>query len=897
MIYTIRHIAGIVEGDFLRFRGDDVIGHLLLDSRRLIFPASSLFFALRGPRRDGCSYMEELYRRGVRNFVVMDNEAAASGVAAGGGVGVAEEAAASGVAAGGGVGVAEEAAASGVVAAMPDANIVFVADTLAALQRLAAWHRAQFSIPVIAITGSNGKTIVKEWLNQLLEADYHIVRSPKSYNSQTGVPLSVWQLQPAHELAIFEAGISRRGEMHRLEAILKPTIGIFTNIGEAHSEGFDSLAEKAGEKLRLFDRAEVLIYCGDQAETNAAVWKWKTETVEDRPDIISWGREYGNAIWVHTFENLGGATKVGITFGGISGEINFPFTEHASVENAMHCVAACLWLQLPMEKIAERVQQLAPIAMRLELKSGINHCSIINDSYSADLSSLAIALDFLSQQQQHARRSVILSDILESGRPEAELYAEVGRALQQKKVDRLIGIGGRISAQAERVGECYAGELVVYPTVEAFRQDLHRLHFHDETILLKGARIFEFEEIDRLLTEQIHQTVMEIDLNAMAGNLRAYRQLLQPATRVMAMVKAFAYGSGSFEIANLLQFHGVDYLGVAYADEGVALRKAGIRMPIMVMNTENSGFDSLVQYNLEPVIYSFPLLRSFDRWLKKEGIPTFPIHIELETGMNRLGFPAQEWDELLRVLPAAAFKVQSAFSHFAASEEAQQDAFSLQQAAAYLGMAARLEEALGYSFIRHIANSAAIIRLPQLQLDMVRLGIGLYGIDPAAGARREAEEGSAAEGKVRKMRTPGAGLDAGAAPPPDLQEVSTLKTTIAQIKHLRNGDTIGYNRRGLAEPGTVIATVRIGYADGYSRNLGNGAGKMWVRGRLAPTIGSISMDLTTIDITGIPDVREGDEVTVFGKELSVSQLADWAQTIPYEILTGVSHRVKRIYFE
>ncbi|HEV3327709.1 MAG TPA: bifunctional UDP-N-acetylmuramoyl-tripeptide:D-alanyl-D-alanine ligase/alanine racemase [Puia sp.] len=886
MSYTIRHIAGIVEGDFLRFRGDDAIGHLLLDSRRLIFPASSLFFALRGPRRDGRGYMEELYRRGVRNFVVQDkgDEAGGGSVAGGGGLaGVAAGVAAG--ARGGGGGLAE---------AMPDANILLVTDTLVALQRLAAWHRAQFSIPVIAITGSNGKTIVKEWLNQLLEADYHIVRSPKSYNSQTGVPLSVWQLQPAHELAIFEAGISRRAEMRRLEAMIRPTIGIFTNLGEAHSEGFESRAEKAAEKLQLFAGAEVLVYCADQPETVRAIATFAGSGAG--PKLFSWGHGQDVTVRIDSIEKKNGWT----TIGGPELSFSIPFTDDASIENVMHCVGVLRWLRRPVEEIRLRLQQLAPIAMRLELKSGINHCSIINDSYSADLSSLAIALDFLSQQQQHSRRSVILSDILESGRPGDELYAEVGRALEQKKVDRLIGIGERISAHAQRISEWFSGELVVYPTVEAFRQDLHRLHFHDETILLKGARIFEFEEIDRLLTEQIHQTVMEIDLNAMAGNLRAYRQLLQPATRVMAMVKAFAYGSGSFEIANLLQFHGVDYLGVAYADEGVALRKAGIRMPIMVMNTENSGFDSLVQYNLEPVIYSFPLLRSFDRWLKKEGIPTFPIHIELETGMNRLGFPAQEWDDLLRVLPAAAFNVQSAFSHFAASEEAQQDAFSLRQAEAYLGMAARLEEALGYSFIRHIANSAAIIRLPQLQLDMVRLGIGLYGIDSAAGDAG-VDGGARPDAGVDAGARRDAGVDAGARPDVvrqlDLQEVSTLKTTIAQIKHLRDGDTIGYNRRGLAEPGTVIATVRIGYADGYSRNLGNGTGKMWVRGRLAPTIGSISMDLTTIDISGIPDVNEGDEVVVFGKELSVSQLAIWAQTIPYEILTGVSHRVKRIYFE
>jgi alanine racemase len=861
--YSIRHIAEIVHGELVQshggaFHGEAVVEHLLLDSRRLIFPATSLFIALRGPRRDGSRFIEELYRRGVRNFMVEKTREGAGADAesgdanAGAGLGLGVE---SGSGEGAGLGEGEGAGlgpGDANAAAMPDANVIVVPDTLAALQALAAWHRRQFPIPVIGITGSNGKTTVKEWLNQLLAPDYHIVRSPKSYNSQTGVPLSVWQMEAADELAIFEAGISRRSEMARLAPIIRPTIGIFTNIGAAHSEGFSSLAEKAAEKLTLFEEADVLIYCKDQPDIVNAVAAWNPAR---KPRLAGWSHKELEA----TFK--------------------LPFTDSASMENAMHCVAACLWLQIPPEKIALRVATLAPIAMRLELKAGINHCSVINDSYSADLSSLAIALDFLSQQQQHVRRSVILSDILESGRLPQDLYAEVARALQQKKVDRLIGIGTTISQHAAVIGEWFSGETAYYPTVAAFREDLHRLHFHDETVLLKGARVFEFEEIDKWLTEQIHQTVMEVNLNAMASNLRAYRQLLQPTTRVMAMVKAFAYGSGSFEIANLLQFHGMDYLGVAYADEGVALRKSGIRMPIMIMNTETSSFDSLVQYNLEPVIYSFPLLRIFDRWLKKEGIRAFPVHIELETGMNRLGFPAEDWDELLQTLPESAFSVRSAFSHFAASEEADQDAYSRGQGAAYLAMAGRLEKALGYSFIRHMANSAGIVRHPELQLDMVRLGIGLYGID-SAHLPHPADAGDAATNNS-----------------PDLQEVSTLKTTIAQIKHLHQGDTIGYNRRGLAAAGTVIATVRIGYADGYSRNLGNGAGKMWIRGQLAPTIGSISMDLTMIDITSIPGVREGDEVIVFGKELSVSQLAVWAQTIPYEILTGVSQRVKRIYFE
>lgn len=824
MEYSIRYIGQVIGGQWLQFHADDAIGQLLLDSRRLIFPASSLFFGLKGPRRDGGRFVGELYKRGVRNFVVQRDWE--------------------------------------VLAGMPDANILVVDDALAALQRLAAAHRREFTLPVIGVTGSNGKTIVKEWLNELLARDYHIVRSPKSYNSQTGVALSVWQLEEKHQLAIFEAGISRPDEMERLQPMILPTIGVFTNIGEAHSEGFSSLAEKAAEKLKLFAGAEVLVYCSDQLETRKAVDRWN-----GRGRRFAWGHSEDAAVRVISMEKSSAGTSVAVEFGEERVDLVIPFTDHASVENALHCVAVMLWLQRPAADIRVRLERLAAIAMRLELKSGINHCSVINDSYSADLSSLAIALDFLSQQQQHHKRTVILSDLLESGREEGELYATIARALGQKKVDRLIGIGMHIGGHAAAFQQWFPGETVFYPTVEAFTNDLGRLHFRDETILIKGARVFEFEEIDRLLTEQIHQTVMEVDLNAMANNLREYRGLLQPGTRVMAMVKAFGYGSGSFEIANLLQFHGIDYLGVAYADEGVVLRKAGIRVPIMIMNTESSSYDSLVQYNLEPVIYSPALLRNFDRWLKKEGIPAFPVHIELETGMNRLGFPPSEIGELVQALPTAAFRVVSVFSHFAASEDAGQDAFSERQFSIYCQMVDRLGPALGYPFLRHMANSAGIVRHPDMQLDMVRLGIGLYGVDSANTHRL------------------------------DLQEVSTLKTTIAQIKHPGAGDTIGYNRRGVAGSGTVTATVRIGYADGYRRELGNGVGKMWVKGRLAPTIGIISMDMTMIDITGIPDVQEGDEVVVFGKELSVSDLAGWARTIPYEILTSVSQRVKRVYFE
>ncbi|HMH20232.1 MAG TPA: alanine racemase [Puia sp.] len=846
MHYTIGHIREIVQGKFLQQRRDDGVQYLLLDSRRLIFPETSLFFALVTSRRDGHVFLEDLYMRGVRNFVVSQDPRPAS--------------------------------------SLPDANIVLVKDSLAGLQQLAAYHRRQFSIPVIGITGSNGKTIVKEWLNQLLEDEYHIARSPRSYNSQTGVPLSVWQLGEAHELAIFEAGISRREEMNKLEPIIRPTIGLFTNIGAAHSEGFGSLDEKAREKAQLFRHAQVIIYCSDQPEPVRALAK-----LTPAPQLFSWGHDKNATLHIRSIHKKDGATTVTAWYPPLTGpdpareastgplppttpageplSFTIPFTDEASVQNAIHCICVLLYFGQTPGRINPKLQGLSPVAMRLELKGGINHCSIINDSYSADLSSLQIALDFLSQQQQHERRTVILSDILESGRDEGELYAEIAGALQQKRIDRLVGIGEKISAHAGVFARAFTGRSVFYPTVDSFKKDIRQLHFRDETILLKGARLFEFEQIDQLLSEQLHQTVLEINLNAMAHNLRQYRQLLQPGTRVMAMVKAFAYGSGSYEIANLLQFHRADYLGVAYADEGVVLRKAGIGMPIMVMNAEDSSFDALAEYNLEPVIYSPGLLRSLDRWLDRQGLSSFPVHIELETGMHRLGFPMDKIGELCVSLKTSSFTVLSVFSHLAASEEAQQDEFTRHQASQYMHAAAMIREALGYGFLRHISNSAAIIRHPFLQLDMVRLGIGLYGTDSAGSQQLE------------------------------LQEVSTLKSTIAQIQQLQQGDTVGYNRKGIAASGTIIATVRIGYADGYPRSLGNGAGKMWVRGHLAPVIGSVCMDMTMIDVTGIPDVQEGDEVVVFGNELSVSQLAQWGQTIPYEILTGVSQRVRRVYFE
>lgn len=828
MNYSIQHIAVVAGAKLLQLHSNDHIEHLLLDSRRLIFPSTSLFFALKGPRRDGVVFIDDLYQKGVRNFVI---------------------------------------STAIDVTRYPEANFILVDDTVNALQQLAALHRQSIDIPVIGITGSNGKTIVKEWLNQLLQDRYKIVRSPKSYNSQIGVPLSIWQMNSRHELAIFEAGISRPGEMQKLQAIIQPTIGIFTNIGEAHGEGFQDHRHKALEKAMLFKNSRQIIFSKDATLPFIDIDGADKHLFDGGAAFISWSRKLDASLKVISENRMGDATEIVALWQGENVSITVPFIDQASIDNALTCWCVLLVLGVPMNVIQLRMQQLHVVSMRLELKKGMNNCSLINDSYSADISSLKIALDFLAQQQQHSKRTVILSDFLQSGMQENEIYEAIANSLQQYRVDRFIGVGPVISAHEQAIRKAVSDAFFFINTDE-LRKALPVLHFRDEVILLKGARLFEFEKIVQVLEEKVHGTVLEIDLNALGANLKAYQQSLQPGTKLMAMVKAFAYGSGSYEIANTLQFHKVDYLGVAYTDEGIELRKAGIGIPIMVMNADADSFDALVQYNLEPVMYDFNFMHQLQHYLQGEGLSSFPVHVEIETGMNRLGFAVSEVEQLAQTLEQGLFIVKSVFSHLAASEDPQHDTFSEQQVGLYTQACTVLEQRLPYPFIRHIANTAAIHRKPQWQFDMVRLGIGLYGIDSA--------QVTAAI---------------------NLQEVSSLKSTIAQIKHIREGETVSYGRQGVADRDAVIATVRIGYADGYPRSLSNGAGKMWVNGRLAPVIGVVCMDMTMIDITGIPDVNEGDEVSVFGKELPVSQVSAWAGTIPYEILTGISYRVKRVYYQ
>jgi alanine racemase len=744
----------------------------------------------------------------------------------------------------------------------PEATFLQVQDVLQALQSLAAFHRQQFDIPVIGITGSNGKTIVKEWLYQLLQQDQNIVRSPKSYNSQIGVPLSIWQMNGQHTMGIFEAGISMPGEMERLENIIKPGMGIFTNIGEAHSEGFESIAEKIKEKAKLFVNSKVIIYCKDEALVDEAILQLQQK---NRALLFSWGQHKDATLCISNIQVQPFNTVIKAVYKEKKISISIPFTNDAAVKNAITCWCVLLHSGITDELIQERMLQLKPVEMRLELKRGINNCSVINDSYSADITSLSIALDFLQQQQQHPKRTVIISDILQSGKTNDQLYKEVADILQQKNINRLIGVGTEILKHSELFNGLTEKEF--FNSTDEFLQKFPALHFHNESILLKGARLFEFEQISHLLEEKVHQTVLEINLNAITHNLNTYQQLLSPGVKLMAMVKAFSYGSGGFEIANLLQFHKVDYLAVAYADEGVELRKAGITLPIMVMNAEEVTYDLLVQHNLEPELFSFGILSTFEDYLMRNGIQNYPVHIKLDTGMRRLGFERKDIDELCnRLKSTSVLKIQSVFSHLAASDSALHDDFTNAQAKAFIEGCEKIQQITGYSFLRHIANTSAIHRHKNMQFDMIRLGIGLYGVD--------------ADQNIQQQ----------------LKNVTTLKTTISQIKKIKAGESVGYSRKGVATKDSVIATVRIGYADGYPRLLSNGVGKMKLHNSLVPVIGNVCMDMTMLDITGV-DAQEGDEVIVFGANLPVSELAALAQSIPYEILTGISQRVKRVYFE
>ncbi len=821
--YSGKELADIIQAKLISYTsGDDIlVKDILIDSRKLITPDKTVFFALKSNYNDGHKYVKNLYDRGVKIFVISD-EALVKGK-------------------------------------FDKASFFLVKDTLSALQQLAAYHRQQFMMPVIGITGSNGKTVVKEWLFQLLEPDHQIVRSPKSYNSQIGVPLSVWQMTDSDDMAIFEAGISEPDEMEKLQKIINPTIGIFTNIGDAHSENFMSQRHKTGEKLKLFVNAESLIYCSGQKDIKEVLIK---SEILKKVKAFSWGAEKGDDLTIEKVTKTEITTNISGIYQGENLEIEIPFIDDASIENACHCWAAMLLMGYDNHTIAVRMKKLHNVAMRLELKEGINNCSIVNDAYNSDINSLNIAVDFVSQQNQHKEKVIILSDILQTGIPPYELYSKVNDLLVKKGFKQIIGIGKNISGQADK----FKIESNFFESTQEFLSNYPLSNFSNQTILLKGARVFEFERINKRLQQKFHETILEVNLNNLIYNLNQYKSMLFPGTKVMAMVKAFSYGSGSFEIANVLQYHNIDYLAVAYADEGVELRKAGINVPIMVMNPEENAFDSMIKYQLEPEIFSFRSLKLLEKAIGQNALPQnkpVKIHIKVDTGMHRLGFAPQEVKELItRVKKNKFLYVQSVFSHLAASDKPEFDDFTNSQIKIFTEVADFFRQQFKNNILFHIVNSAGISRFPEAHFNMVRLGIGLYGVEN------------------NNMK---------------IKNVISFKSALSQIKKVKKGESVSYNRSWIAPEDTVIGIVSAGYADGLWRGLSNSNFHLWVNDKPASVIGDICMDMCMINLNGI-NASEGDEVIIFNAKHSVSEMAEKAGTISYEILSRISPRVKRVYF-
>lgn len=794
---------------------------ILTDSRSLCFPEETLFFALKTKRNDGHKYIYDLYTRGVRNFVVSDLPEKAD--------------------------------------EYKDANFLVLDRPLKGLQKLATHHREQFQVPVVGITGSNGKTIVKEWLYQLLSPERVITRSPRSYNSQIGVPLSIWLMNEHTELGIFEAGISEMGEMEALKPIIQPTIGILTNIGGAHQENFSSVVDKCMEKLLLFKDCDVVIYDGDNEVISSCVTKSLFTARE-----IAWSRKDNERpLFIEKIVKEETHTTIYYRYIGLPSSYTIPFIDDASIENSIHCLAVALYMMLPPEQIAERMAKLEPVAMRLEVKEGKNGCTLINDSYNSDLASLDIALDFMQRRSEDKmrKRTLILSDILETGQTSKLLYRQVADLIHSRGVDKLIGVGEDIASSSSRF------ELEKYffrSTAELLNSGLLN-QLHDEIVLIKGSRTFQFDKITDLLELKVHETTLEINLNALVDNLNYYRNKLKPDTKIVCMVKASAYGAGSYEIAKTLEDQRVNYLAVAVADEGSELRKAGITSSIIIMNPEQTAFKTLFDYKLEPEVYSFHLLEELIKAAEREGITNFPIHIKIDTGMHRLGFAPVEIPRLVERLHKQTSVIpRSVFSHLVGSDTERLDTFTRRQIEVFEAAAAQLQEGFSFKIIRHICNTAGIQRYPGAQFEMVRLGIGLYGVDPF----------------TNEM----------------LHNISTLRSTILQIHDVPKEETVGYGRKGILERDSRIAAVPIGYADGLNRHLGNGRGYCLVNGKKAPYVGNICMDVCMIDVTDI-DCREGDKVIIFGDDLPVTVLSDLLDTIPYEVLTSVSNRVKRVYFQ
>ena len=821
MSYTLEQIASFIGARVYGVEHNE-ISWLLTDSRSLCFPESTLFFALESARNDGHRYINELYRRGVRAFVVNKEPQD--------------------------------------ILLYPEAGFLLVQDTLKALQRLAERHRESFDIPIVGITGSNGKTIVKEWLYQLLSSQQVVTRSPRSYNSQIGVPLSVWTINEHTDIGIFEAGISQKDEMDALQTIIQPTIGVFTCLGEAHQENFKTREEKCAEKWKLFKDADIVVYC---AEEKCVVQHLQKNAFQG--EHLIWSRiRHDVPLYISSVVKHDDNTTITYIYKEKEGTYDLPFIDEAAITNSITCLAVCLYLGMDDKEISLGMKKLEPVAMRLEVKEGRSGCTLINDSYNSDLNSLDIALDFMSRRIDKScrKRTLILSDVEQSGEMPEALYAKVAQLVESRGVDTFIGIGPDLY-ETQRL---FNVNSYFFKTIEDFLESRIMEKMHDELILIKGARSYRFDKLTYLLSLKVHQTTLEVNLNAVVANLNYYRSFMKPGTKVTCMVKASAYGCGAVEVAKTLQEHQVDYLAVAVADEGAELRKAGVSTNIMVMNPEMGCFNTLFEYELEPEVYSFRMLDALITAAEKEGVTNFPIHIKLDTGMHRLGFhPEKDMPYLIdRLKKQSAVVPRSVFSHFVGSDNDAFDDFSAQQYRLFIKGCNELQSAYQHTILRHICNSAAIEHFPERHMEMVRLGLGLYGVNA----------------RNNEM----------------LNNVSTLRTTILQMHELSPSETVGYSRRGVLERNTKVATLPIGYADGLDRKLGCGKGYCIVNGQKAPYIGNICMDVCMIDVTGI-DCHEGDSVVIFGEDLPVTVLSDIVETIPYEILTGISTRVRRVYYQ
>lgn len=817
--YDINTFSIVIEATPFISLPDICIRNLIIDSRKTTQIQDSVFFAIQGDRHNGHGFISELIHKGVKNFVVSSKAVVSS-----------------------------------------EANFFVVEDVIKALQSIATHHRKSNSIPILAITGSNGKTTIKEWIRHTLGSSTSIVTNPKSYNSQVGVPLSIWHIRGNEELGVFEAGISKKGEMKKLQRIISPDFGLITNIGDAHAEHFNNQEEKLLEKLILFKDSKAIFYCKDSKLIDSHISRLYSEK-----SLYTWGKGEECTLTIHSVKKNTSSSTIYGEYLNKEIVLIIPFCDKASIENAILCCLFALVQQIEPSIITQRMSSLPQLAMRLEYKAGIKNSILINDFYNSDLESLKIALEHLSNQKQKKNKSVILSDITESNLPPVALYQEVASLLSSHSIDKLIGIGDSITKNQHFFN---VKEKHFFDDTKSFEASFNDLDFKDEVILLKGARSFELEKISQLLEAKTHETVLEVNLSHVVHNLNYFRSLLKPKVKIMCMVKAFSYGSGTYEIAQTLAYQNIDYLGVAYADEGVLLRKNGIQTSIMVMNVDQSSFDSIVQHNLEPEIYSFEQLLQFIEFIERIDLgQPYPIHLKIETGMNRLGFNEKDIDSLIDLLKQhPQIKVKCIFSHLAASDEPIHDDFTMEQLGIFIAITEKIEASLGYTFIKHIANSAAIERFPTAHLDMVRLGIGLHGISPFP--------------KQQDVLIP----------------VSTLKTVVSQVKFVDEGNSVGYGRKGWVDKRKKIATIPIGYADGFKRSLGNGVGHVFIHNQKVPVFGSVCMDMTMLDVTNV-EVKKGDSVIIFDEHHSVKAIAKAVGTIPYEILSGISQRVKRIYFQ